>query len=450
MSASVPTEEESDVVSLPREDADVAWDKFSASLDDTAKEAFRWANGFWRNGDIIASFSRKWAQRWVCKHAIGLGWTAELFEEFEKSLPYDGRARPRTERIGKKYQRIAFHKFLAHMADNVHYIADEGYFDTPKASRYRGPWQPWERDVDPTHWLRRTSDSGWGEWNAHVWWRPFEYKFALASDDAKRQWCADPGNLPKFERCIKISDESKNQWYSLRGFSQWREKEISGDASPLTRDIWFRINSIIVTQEDFSRLKHELRDKDYISPDFVSSTSTGHQVYLREYPWHPSAAIQDQFAEDEAWGEIKTPHVVPYAEYEWEQGSGDQSADMSLGLYMPSSFLIEKMVLRFDPNRFDCWMDNGGKEVFFDPSLKFDGPSFALLHCTSADKVLADENLVLVWLIGGKKMIVDNSSRPVKARMVFNTMLWTTGDGEIHDASHHYMEGAERKRHAGA
>ena len=436
---------ESDVQSdsTTREDADAAWHTFNESLDDQAKETFRWAQGFWRSGHVAASFSRRWAQRWVCKQAMGLGWTVELFGGFEKSLRYVGRGRPQVERIGKKYQRIAYHTFLAHLADNVHYKDDEIYSDTPKPSRYRGPWQPWERDIDPTHWLRKTLDSGWGEWDANVWWHPFEYSFAMGSDEAKRMWCEDPTDLPKFDDYIRIPDATNTQWYSLRGFSNWREKEISGAPSSLSRDIWFRINSIIVTKEEFPRLRDELRDKDYISPDFVSSTSTGHQVCLREYPWHPSVTFTDRFREDEAW-EIKTPHVIPYAEYEWEQGSGDQSAEMNLSLYMPSSFLVEKMDLNFDRSRFNRWIDASGKTVFLDPSLEFDGPSFALFDCTPVNKVLTDQDLVLVWLIGGEKRIADNSDRPVKARMVFNTMLWTTGDGQVHNASRHYMEGARR------
>ncbi len=443
MPTSVPSDSESKKKALARRDTESAWDKFNSSLDDAKKEAFRWAQGFWRNGDSIASFSRKWAQRWVCKHAMELGWTPDLFEEFEKSIPYFGRGRPQVERIGKKYQRIAYHTFLAHLADNVHYKDDESYCDTPRPSRYRGPWQPWERDIDPTHWLRKTSDSGWGEWDANVWWRPFEYSFALAADEAKRNWCEDPADLPQFQNYIRVRDETKNYWYSLRGFSKWREKEISGDVSTLTRDIWFRLNAIIVTQPHFKRLHRELKGKDYISPDFVSSTSTGHQVCIREYPWHPSVTISDRFGEDEAW-QIKTPHVIPYAEYEWEQGSGDESTEMNLSLYMPSSFLIEKMGLRFDRSRFDHWNNASGKTVFIDPSLEFDGPSFALFDSKSIDKVLADNKLVLVWLIGGEKMIVDNSNAPVKARMVFNTMLWTEGDGKIHNASHHYMEGTKK------
>jgi len=442
MLATVPSFPVSETETTTQQEADSAWETFNKSLDDSLTEEFRWARGFWRNGSITASFSRKWAQRWVCRHAMELGWTPELFEEFENSLPYDGRGRPRTERIGKKYQRIAFHKFMAHLSDNVHYKDDEGYSDTSKPSRYRGPWQPWDRDIDPTHWLRKTSDSGWGEWDANVWWRPFEYSFSLASDDAKQQWCKDPADLPTFEKYVKIPDESESNWYSLRGFSKWRESAISGDCSSLIRDIWFRVNSIVVSKHDLQRLKRELKDKDYISPSFVSSTSTGHQVYLREYPWYPSVTCMDQFGEDEAWGEIKTPHAIPSAEYEWEQGSGDQSAEMNLSLYMPSSFMAEKMQLKICRNGFDSWRDSAGKKVFVDPSLEFDGPSFALFDSEAVDQMLTDEEMVLVWLIGGEKMVVDDAKHQLEARMVFNSMLWTAGDGKIESLDRHYMEGS--------
>jgi hypothetical protein len=108
---------------------------------------------------------------------------------------------------------------------------------------------------------------------------------------------------------------------------------------------------------------------------------------------------------------------------------------------MPSSFVIDKLGLEFDRSRFDRWIDASGKIVFIDPSVESDGPSFALFDCKSIDKMLSGNALVLVWLIGGEKMIVDNSFTPVKERMVFNTMLWTAGDGQICEASHNYIEG---------
>jgi hypothetical protein len=59
--------------------------------------------------------------------------------------------------------------------------------------------------------------------------------------------------------------------------------------------------------------------------------------------------------------------------------------------------------------------------------------------------MLAKERLVLVWLIGGEKMIFNDAKRMVEARMVFNSMLWTTGDGRVHNKAHHYMEGRKAR-----
>jgi hypothetical protein len=45
--------------------------------------------------------------------------------------------------------------------------------------------------------------------------------------------------------------------------------------------------------------------------------------------------------------------------------------------------------------------------------------------------MLSENSLVLVWLIGGEKTIVNRKNIMLAERMVYNSMLWTTGDGKI-------------------
>jgi hypothetical protein len=84
-------------------------DKIESTLSPKQKEQFRWVMGLGRSNSIGA-FSRKKAHRWVCKRTIELGWTKELFEEFERchTSRDAGRSQSKIERIGKKYQWIAF------------------------------------------------------------------------------------------------------------------------------------------------------------------------------------------------------------------------------------------------------------------------------------------------------------------------------------------------------
>ncbi|MEO3920396.1 hypothetical protein, partial [Raoultella ornithinolytica] len=58
------------------------------------------------------------------------------------------------ERIGKKYQWIAYYEYMARLADN--FTRFEGYGDERKENPYQGPWEPYVRDIDPTILLKET------------------------------------------------------------------------------------------------------------------------------------------------------------------------------------------------------------------------------------------------------------------------------------------------------
>ena len=63
-----------------------------------------------------------------------LGWTSERFEEFDSNLQSSGREANKAERIGKKYQWIAYHEMLAFVADQcLERLQDALEELTPKA-----------------------------------------------------------------------------------------------------------------------------------------------------------------------------------------------------------------------------------------------------------------------------------------------------------------------------
>ena len=75
----------------------------------------------------------------------------DRFGEHEKDLS-QGRMRPdeeanKIERISKKHQWIALHELLGYLSDR--YRMARGYWS--KGERlYKGAWQIWVRDFDPT------------------------------------------------------------------------------------------------------------------------------------------------------------------------------------------------------------------------------------------------------------------------------------------------------------
>jgi hypothetical protein len=83
------------------------------------------------------SFDLRFAQRWILRRVIDLGWTSELFGEFDTRVTSSGREDHKPERIGKKYQWIAYHEFLARVSDNFEFIGDPW---PKRARKYDGPW----------------------------------------------------------------------------------------------------------------------------------------------------------------------------------------------------------------------------------------------------------------------------------------------------------------------
>ena len=66
-------------------------------------------------------------QRWILKRVFDLGWTKERFDKFDSGVTqyeYHGRSERKPERIGKKYQWIAYHELLARVSDNFIYKGD--------------------------------------------------------------------------------------------------------------------------------------------------------------------------------------------------------------------------------------------------------------------------------------------------------------------------------------
>jgi hypothetical protein len=92
-------------------------------------------------------FPLEQVQRYVLRRALELGWTEDRFGWFDRNdIGYDGgRSAAKAERIGKKYQWIAYHEVLAFISDHFQYR--EAFRDDKDARAYDGPWQNGIRDM---------------------------------------------------------------------------------------------------------------------------------------------------------------------------------------------------------------------------------------------------------------------------------------------------------------
>ena len=376
------------------------------SLNEENKEYFRWLfdNHFISNPSTLAKFSRKWAKRWVCKQVYKMGWNEELFKEFEKRFCSRGREEVGIERIGKKYQWIAFHKLLAHLADNVYYI---GYNDQKK---YEGPWQLSIRDIDPSCYLREVKTDHYGKNFKKCWWQPHVIKFYNEDLEQKEKWFKSKNDVPPFEKLLQVKNLKDNSlWTVLFGHVNQEQKIPTNQINKTfyRQACWFRINAVIISKKDFDIFYKSLINKNLRNGYTIEIGGIG--KFLKEYPSCNIDYIND-WKEDltgNDFRELKLKHLCPLMEYSWEGGNTDQSIDQAISFYLPSKTLIDKLALYYPQKQFEDWVNSDGVSVFKNPSIKSKGPPYALIKTDTLNSWLKKDNLCVVWLIGGEKRIYE-------------------------------------------
>ena len=139
-------------------------------------------------------FDKGLIQRYILWRVFDLGWTTERFGAFDRDvIGYAGRSAYKAERIGKKYQWIAYHEALSYIAD--HYQYRKGYAGSNARQPYSGPWQEHLRDIDPSCTLKSTP--GGTSWGPHElsWWGKEDFN-AWRESDSHRDWLADHQGIP--------------------------------------------------------------------------------------------------------------------------------------------------------------------------------------------------------------------------------------------------------------
>jgi len=400
--------------------------RVKAQLNDEQKEYYRWLSGI--SNDRPAAFSRKWAQRWVCKRAHEFGWSGELFANFERMCSHGRGGGPSggaMERVGKKYQWMAFHEFLARLSDNYQWI-NRGYGDIPDDDIYEGPWQIHKRDVDPTIWARQSGEYKTYHNKQCTWWQPYSFPFPKENDlEIKTNFLWDEKILPDFPELLQRKTPSDNSsWLVLHGFWSQNRKYLDDDSESPHLDGWFRINSVFIRKGDYDSLAKGVEGKTLCDPHVVNAPSTQHEGFLGEYPWHtiyrhisgwrvPEETFRDQVA---------VKHFIPFAKYEWEDGGNDYSLNSSIYFHMPAKELIQDMDLARPPGQWGSW-EHEGELVFFDPSLEEYGPSYALMRSDILQNWLEDNDMEIVWLIGGEKQMFSSGASQFFGRLVYSGLF---------------------------
>jgi hypothetical protein len=363
------------------------------------------------------AFNVSLAKCWILQRVYELGWKPELFGQFDRYLNYghnyQGRTSHKVERIGKKYQWIALHEFMAYVADNFQYQGDSW---SGSDEKYLGTWQVSRRDIDPSSLLKKTELTFYLDTH-YSWWFPVKYDYKKSEQNIEK-WLRISDDLPKVEPLIQVTNPKDNSvWLNLDSYFEWSERNLLEDETGILKlRIWYSLNSYLVRNEDFKEVIDWARKQNFSRLEMPDTTYGNYRMFLGEYYWSPAYNYFNiPYFHHNGWtkyweNRIPKEILLTTEEYSKEGGGYDCSIEKEDGfrINLPTKFIVEKMNLNWNGVE-GHFFDKNGELIAFDPSLKEKGNTSFLIRKDKFQQFLNENNLSIFWILRGEKLSYDEN-----------------------------------------
>ena len=362
--------------------------------------------------DSTKNFDTRLAQRWIFNRVVELGYNPKIHGRFDKYVNYNrlDNSSHKAERIGKKYQWIAFHEFMALVSDHFEFKGDSYNNDTEE---YKGPWHPYIRDIDPS-FILQTDDSIKSS-IIFSRWKESHWKYdAWEKSKSDINWLKIYDDLPSPVNIIKIIDDNAREWLMLEGFVKWEEKtppEYKKYDIPI-REVWNMIKSYIVKKKDARKFYTWAKKQDFMGR-WMPESHVFYRIFLGEYP--NSLAFKDIRDDYNVWikpgwgnGELSIPVVVTDDSY-LNEFTLDCSNSGSVSVKLPCKWLVNKMDL-YHKNVDGRFFDKHENLITICTSIfEENSPQCLLIDRQAIFEFLIKNDYVIFWILLGEKQLIGGS-----------------------------------------
>ena len=349
------------------------------------------------------------------KRVFELGYDVEKHGEFDRNINrgfHLGRTGRKFERIGKKYQWIAFYETLARVSDNFT-MYDESCWREDKPLQYDGPWGPYVRDIDPSILINHTGKERYEKHSKHWWFNVSCNDWELSNED----WVKEADNLPNPSGLILVRDDSGTEWFMLEIYPQWYEPVRIGQEKwdyP-QKNLWYNIRSYLVTSQEFVKLIEWASKQDFMDGRMPGSRDR-YEIFSREYYWSPAFKFfKKPYYCGELWQEIHARKseecigkaIVTAEIFLWEE-EHDCSKEDTISFFKPAETIFNGMGMRFS-SREGCLVNAKDELICFDPSVNKKSISCLLVRRDDFVEFLNENDMNIFWTVLGEKSIIGGS-----------------------------------------
>ncbi len=342
------------------------------------------------------------------KRVFDLGYDVEKHGKFDRRLTSHGREGRKVERIGKKYQWIAFYELLAKVSDNFPMKDQTAPWKEERLTQCEGPWEPYVRDIDPTMLIKKTMRDNpeirpqwWGKESHNDW------------DGSNSEWVPRQKPLPEPANLILIKDDSNNEWLTLESHLMWEEPGKIGEKKydyPHKR-LWYQIRSYLLANSEYKKVVKWAKQQNFMGR-WMPETGDRYQLFSREYYWSPAFDyFKKAYNDGDVWEELRDPESTKYIGkamvttdgFLWEEGY-DCSKEHAIHYLKPCEALFNGLRMKFG-NAEGELINQRNEMICFDPSVGYGGPSCLLIRKNYLLEYLKEEDLRIVWTVLGEKQV---------------------------------------------
>ena len=350
-------------------------------------------------------FPSEGVRNWVVKRAYDLGFDVELhgrYDRFAKDWTFRNSEGGRIDRVGKKYQWIAFHEVMGILADNYRFEDDCANEGSGGYEVFHGTWQSFLRNINPSMIAReKVVDTELSIEEEHKWYEEESFDH-WDYDGSDESWTSLIRDLPDAALMIQKVDDEGTEWLTLNNSKSWDEPKDLGKEKheyKLKRhDACLYIDAILVNNEDVKQAIESLDNRNLWGSVEVPSDDWQYLIN-REKFWSP--AYKDVYRNEKDWTDSIEGLNVPFI-FSTEKACGHIESDQSgtISKYsIPCRRLFEGLGMDYDAQDGQ-YIDKNGNTI----AITY-GYDQILVKKAPLLEFLDQSGLTILWIVRGEKRV---------------------------------------------
>lgn len=342
---------------------------------------------------------------WIIQRVFELGYDKKIHGEYDSWVTRaSSYSQHKIERIGKKYQWIAFHEIFARLADN--YKFKDGW-SGDKYEYFKGTWQAFLRDIDPaTTTLNKTEEDSEEILDTNTlneWWRDKDFSNWEGEDSS---WVLIQDDLIQPSKIIQKVDEFKDSWLQLSYSKRWIEPKKLGEESywGKTKQVWYEIEGYLVKKKDKDKIIKYLQNKNFWGRYMPEKDSGGFSSLInKEKFWSPAYNDENKERSKELWDTLRgTRHKIMITDTVANGHIEDDKSGTLSSYRIPTQYIFDNMGLQYAP--IDGDLKNKSGEII---ATNYN-PNGLMIKEGEFLEFLQKYDLDIIWTLLGEKFSHSN------------------------------------------